>query len=77
MSLFGYSDSIAASAMLDDPDSICIVRECQELEAEYSPKLTDTVILTLYILLRDVKNDVLLSGKTMLLDLCYPWCYVV
>ena len=72
--LSGHSDGIAASAMhalLDDPDSICIVRECRELEAVYSLRLTDTILCDAHsVLLRDIKKEVLLADKTMLLDLC-------
>ena len=74
MDYFYAGDSIAASAMhalLDDLDSVCIVRECRELEAVYSLKLTDTILRDAHsVLLCDVKKEVLLVGKTMLLDLC-------
>ena len=36
------AEGVAASALhalMDDPDSICIVRECRELEAAYDLKL--------------------------------------
>ena len=56
-------------ALLDDPDSICIVRECRELEAVYS--LTDTIFCDAHsVHLHNVKKAVLLADKTMLLDLC-------
>ena len=28
---------------MDDPDSICIVRECRQLEAAYDLKCTDAI----------------------------------
>ena len=58
-------------ALLDDPDSICIVRECHELQAVHSLKLNDTIFCDAHsVHLRDVKEEVLLADKTVLLDLC-------
>ena len=43
----GDADGVVVSAMhalVDDPDSICIIRECRELEAVYSLKYTDSIL---------------------------------
>ena len=51
-------------ALLDDPDSICIVRECRELEAVYSLKLTDIILGDAQsVHLQDIKKEVLLADK--------------
>ena len=69
------ADGIAASAMhalLDDPDSISIIRECRELETVYGLKYTDTILCgTDSVCLHQIKKEVLLADKTLLLDLCF------
>ena len=43
----GNADGVTVSAMhalVDDPDFICIIRECRELEAVYSLKYTDSIL---------------------------------
>lgn len=58
-------------ALLDDPDSICIIRECRELEAVYNLKFTDTIFGDAHsVHLQNIKKEVLMADKTMLLDLC-------
>ena len=41
------SDGVGAAtihSLLDDPDSLCIVRECRDLEASFGTKFTDKVL---------------------------------
>ena len=32
------------TSMLEDPDSLCIVQECRDLEEEYGTKFTDKIL---------------------------------
>ena len=36
--------TLAVLSMLDEPDSLCIIRECPDLEAEYSTGYTDKIL---------------------------------
>ena len=43
----GNADSVAVSAMhalVDDPDSTCIIKECRDLEVLYGLKYTDSIL---------------------------------
>ena len=66
------ADSVAVSAMhalVDDPDFICIIRECRELEAVYSHKYTDSILCGAdCVCLQQIKKEVLQADKTLLLD---------
>ena len=35
--------TLVVTSMLDDPDSLCIVQECRDLEEEYGTKFTDKI----------------------------------
>ena len=66
----GNADGVAVSAMLalvDDPDSICIIRECRELEAVNGLKYTDSILFGADSV---CLQQVLQADKTLLLDLC-------
>ena len=68
------ADGVAVSAMyalVDDPDSICIIRECRELEAAYHLKYTDSILCGAdSVCLQQIKKEVLQADNTQLLDLC-------
>ena len=56
---------------MDDPDSICIVRECRELEAAYDLKCTDAIFSRDgSVGQQDIKKEILLADRTLLLDGC-------
>ena len=65
---------VAASAMhalLDDPDAICLVKECRELEAVYVLKLTDKILCDPHaVSVQGIKKAVLKADKDLLFNLC-------
>ena len=56
-------------SLLDDPDSICIVRECRELEASFGTQFTDQLLSDAdNVSVREIKNHLLETDKRK----CWP-----
>ena len=77
-----FTDAFAVSAMhalVDDPDSICIIRECRELEAVYyGLKYTNSILCGAdSVCLQQIKKEVLQADKTLLLDLCISRALII
>ena len=51
--------TLAVWAMLDDPDSLCIIKDCHDLEAEYSTGYTDKILTNAdEVCMREVKREI-------------------
>ena len=58
-------------SLLDDPDSICIVRECRELEASFRTQFTDQLLAEAdNVSVRGIKNQLLEIDKEIMLATC-------
>ena len=50
--------SIAVKSLMDDPVSICLVKECRSLEGDYGTSYTDKLLTNAdEVGLREMKND--------------------
>ena len=63
--------SATMHSLLDDPDSICIVRECRELEASFGTQFTDQLLSDAdNVSVREIKNHLLETDKEKMLATC-------
>ena len=60
-------------SLLDDLDSICIVRECRELEASFGTQFTDQILRDADNMgVREIKKHILRINKEMMLAAWTP-----
>ena len=72
--LSGEENGVAVStmrALLDDPDEVCIVKECRDLEVVYNLRLSYELLSDPHsVHVQDIKKNVLQADKALLLDRC-------
>ena len=65
-------------AMCDDMDSLCLVRECRELEESFGTGFTDMITTTSKDgCLREMKKNVVEVGRRMLLEKCAEKAFMI
>ena len=63
--------TLAVQAMLDDPDSLCIIRECCDLEAEYSTGYMYKIITNAdKVYMREVKREIKKCDRKLQMNIC-------
>ena len=63
--------SIAVKSLMDDPESICLVKECRSLEGDYGTSYTDKLLTNAdEVVLREMKNDIRKRDKARLVRKC-------
>ena len=59
--LWVHVGTVAVHSMLDDPDSLCTVRECRDLEAIYDTNFTSAILCNTdkVLFVHDIKKEVM------------------
>ena len=63
--------TLVVTSMLEDPDSLCIVQECRDLEEEYGTKFTDKILADAdAVIMADVRKEIRKRDKETQLERC-------